>query len=218
MALIIALILGGILLGLWSLDAGAAGAYDRQVRARRAGEDEFDRLYTDPELEKTLREFIDDEDTYEQVREAVSTALKGVSSWHTWTGLLSTRQREYYMLNKDKDRKEARKRMERDHITALDVLLAQRGKISLDGAHYGYKAYLGNDAKGYRKALYEYAERIMTIAHQNGCTAKLVCMEHSGFRYVWEGSSASTWPTASFKPFDRKLIEDKFAGVKLEDL
>ena len=97
-----------------------------------------------------------------------------------------------------------------DKAIALDVLLANRGKIANLRTTFGYRAFLNSNDKELKKAFFEYAGRIMTLVNQNGIPVNLV-YKYDGRSsvYVWEGSQGDRFygrPYEKREHFDCRLI------------
>jgi hypothetical protein len=188
----LALIFGAILLCRVLGDKAGTAAYDRQRDARQKQEAEWEAKYTDRSLEYRLTTFIEDPRNSEAVRNEVIPALKEMIANHgdqpLWTYIINGGVVPFDL--------------------ALDIMLANRGKISNNTAHWGFEAH--NKMAGYARC-----EWIRDTLQKQGVYATPLYIKEVGYRpaeYVWEGSPASHPYSHDQRPmlrFEDALIEPK---------
>jgi hypothetical protein len=227
MALMLALIFGAILLCRVLGDKAGTAAYDRQRDARQKQEAEWEAKYTDRSLEYRLTTFIDDPRNYEAVRDEVIDALKEMgakqdAAW-SWSyeingGFTLTASQE--TMNYIRTHHITKKLTKKDHEKigsnvsfynklALDIMLANRGKISNNTAHWGFEAH--NKMAGYARF-----EWIRDTLHKQGVNVTPIYLKARGCfkdEFGWEGSHYSHshpdpyYDTRSFTGFSAAIAE-----------
>ena len=187
MSLILALVLIAIVLCKVGSDKSKAAAFDREKSKRDSIISDWEDLYVDKDLEARLERCIADERNYTAVREEISKVL---STMEHWRYLLDGD----FVLNESQivgvvNHKQAREILRKNQTIALDIMLANRGKISMLAATFGYKAYVRNGTRDLRESAYEYAETILKLMRLQGAKVKLYYHQHLAKEaYYWEGT------------------------------
>lgn len=187
MSLILALALIAIVLcKVWN-DKSKSTAFDREKSKRDSIISDWEDLYVDKDLEARLERCIADERNYAAVREEISKVL---STMEHWRYLLDGD----FVLNESQivgvvNHKQVREILRRNQTIALDIMLANRGKVSMLAATFGYKAYVRNGTRDLKESAYEYAETILKLMRLNGAEVKLYYHQHLAKEaYYWEGT------------------------------
>ena len=210
MELVIAIILIVILLFRIYPSKKASSEYDKQAKTRKEQTSQFKQQYTSDELERSFRGFISDERNCQQVVDKVNDALRGINYEYLWTGILNDSQL------RDTPKSQYQKMYEQmlaNREIAMDVLLAERGKIASIRTAFGYRAFLNSSNKELKKACFEYAERIMSIINKDrGNDPVMLVYKFNGRNsvYVWDGSQGDKQygrPYEKRMTFDRALLE-----------
>lgn len=209
MSLIIALVLIAIILCKVGSEKSKIAEYDREKSRQDKIVSDWERLYVDRDLEQKLRLCIADERNYDAIREEVSKVLSTMEHWHY---LLDGD----FVLNESQlcgtaSYKWAREAMDRNQTIALDIMLANRGKVSRMAVTFGYKAYLIHGSLDLRESAYEYAETILNLLRHRGATVGLYYYRGlADEAFYWEG----THPYHRHNPsggeylleFDKKML------------
>lgn len=209
MSLILALVLIAIVLCKVGNDKSKAAAFDREKSKRDSVISDWEGLYVDKDLEARLERCIADERNYTAVREEISKVLLTMEHWRY---LLDGD----FVLNESQivgaiNHKQAREILRRNQAIALDIMLANRGKVSMMAFTFGYKAYVRNGTRDLQESSYEYAETILKLMRLQGAKVKLYYHQHLAKEaYYWEG----THPQHQNNPangehmldFDRRII------------
>lgn len=195
MALIIAIVLI-VIVGIKVADDKARTRQYKNESAKRFKQhDEWVSLHVDSELESRLNSFISNKDNYNAVWEEVSATFKKLEHWKNFTK---------FSLLKDKK-------------IVLDIMLANRGKVSFDAAVFGYRAYLSSESDMLKKSQFELVEWIRDTLNQKGADVDLI---YSGVGdslvpadcYYWIGTMSSLplvgeTTVQRFKKFSKELIK-----------
>lgn len=187
MSLILALVLIAIVLCKVGSDKSKTAAFDREKSKRDRIISKWESLYIDKDLEIKLERYIADERNYTAVREETSKVL---STMEHWRYLLDGN----FVLNESQivgavNHKQACEILRKNQTIALDIMLANRGKVSMLAATFGYKAYVRNGTRDLRESAYEYAETILKLMRLQGAKVKLYYHQHLGEEaYYWEGT------------------------------
>lgn len=209
MSLILALVLIVIVLCKVGKDKAKSTAFDREKDKQDKVVSEWESLYVDKDLEIRLERYIADERNYVAVREEISKVLSTMEHW-------------CYMLDGDfalnesqivgaVNHKQAREILRKNQAVALDIMLANRGKISMLASAFGYKAYVLHGSRNLRESAYEYAEAILKLMRLQGAKVKLYYHQYLGEEaYYWE----ETHPQHQNNPsrgermleFDRRIL------------
>lgn len=209
MSLILALALIAIVLCKVGNDKSKAAAFDREKSKRDSIISDWEDLYVDKDLEARLERCIADERNYTAVREEISKVL---STMEHWRYLLDGD----FVLNESQivgavNRKQACEILRKNQTIALDIMLANRGKVSMMAATFGYKAYVRNGTRDLRESAYEYAETILKLMRLQGAKVKLYYHQHLAKEaYYWEGTHPQHQNNPSngerMLEFDRKKV------------
>lgn len=208
MSLIIALFLIVIILCTISGEKSKAAAFDRSAREQDRIVADWEDLYVDRDLEARLQLCIADEYNYAAVREEVSKVLSTMKHWrYLLDGDFALNESQIYGAA---NYKRAYERMRDNKEIALDIMLANRGKVSVMAAAFGYKAYMSGPRE-LKESAYEYAETILKLMRQHGAEVNLYYHGYLGSEtYYWE----ETHPLHKNDPakyevkfsFDREII------------
>lgn len=209
MSLILALALIAIVLCKVGNDKSKAAAFDREKSKRDSIISDWEDLYVDKDLEARLERCIADERNYTAVREEISKVL---STMEHWRYLLDGD----FVLNESQivgavNHKQACEILRKNQTIALDIMLANRGKVSMMAATFGYKAYVRNGTRDLRESAYEYAETILKLMRLQGAKVKLYYHQHLAKEaYYWEGTHPQHQNNPSngerMLEFDRKKV------------
>lgn len=187
MSLILALILIAIVLCKVGSDKSKAAAFDREKSKRDSIISDWEDLYVDKDLEARLECCIADERNYTAVREEISKVL---STMEHWRYLLDGD----FVLNNSQiagvaNHKQAREILRRNQTIALDIMLANRGKVSMLSSALGYDAYVKNGTLDLKESAYEYAETILNLMRLQDAKVKLYYHRYlAEDAYYWEGT------------------------------
>lgn len=208
MSVIIAVILIAIILCKIGSDRSKAAAYDAKKKETDDKISEWESLYVDKDLEKQLELCIADERNYDKVRAEVSEVLSKLEHWRFKLEL-------DFPLNMGQivgqsNHRQALEKLRENQAIALDIMLANRGKIAMMRATFGYKAYFLFGNRMLQEGAYEYANAILTILQQRGVPVKLCYRRRSGDdAYIWEGSlgyHGGGLPDEIYLPFDKSVL------------
>lgn len=205
MSLIIAIFLIVILLCRVVGDKSKSAEYDRRKRERDKLISEWESRYTNSGLEKTLRRCIADPNNYGAVCEEIFPILSNTNHWSYLTG-------GRFVLNEDQvSLSEDRRQLGKNQRVALDIMLANRGKVSSEAAIYGYKAYVYFGTTSLKESSYEYANMLLGILNNHSAELKLRYYRQMGSEsYIWIGSTADLRRTGldheAILPFDRDVL------------
>ena len=189
MSLIIALFLIVIILCKAGGEKSKAAAFDRRAREQNRIVADWENLYVDKDLEIRLKRCIADEYNYAEVREEVSKVLSTMEHWrYLLDGDFALNKSQIYGAA---NYKRACERMRKNQTIALDIMLANRGKISTMAAIFGYEAYM-DGPRELKESAYEYAETILKLMRQHGADVNLYYHSYLGSKaYYWEGTNPS---------------------------
>lgn len=209
MSLILALVLIAIVLWKIGKDKSKSAAFDREKNIRDSIISNWEDLYVDKDLEARLERCIADERNYAAVREEISKVLSNMEHWR-------------YLLDGDfplndnqilgwSNQKQARETLRNNQRIALDIMLANRGKVSTMAATFGYNAYVRSGSYDLKESAYEYAETILQIMRSRGAKVELYYHCHLAKEsYYWQGTHPRHCndPASGevLKPFDRETI------------
>lgn len=221
MSLIIALLLIFII-GMRVLD-DKVGVWQYEQRSSnwRAQHDKWVSEYVDEELESRIMAYISNRANANAIEAEVSPVLE-----------LLKHQRKYSQLTlyDDYDKKHYRcsydtymSRLRKDREFVLNILLANRGKVTSWAAVFGYKAYIHFENERLKTEQYEFVEWIRDTINTKGKSVELVYSGAGDSRspadsYYWVGTCRSM-PLPEevnpqrFKPFSRDLIENKITHI-----
>lgn len=209
MSLIIALMLIFIVCTLTTKDKIKSKEYEYRRDVERTAIEKWENLYVDKELENRLIRCISEKDNYVAIYDEVSKVLANMEHWKYLLDL-------GFPLNEDQiigasDYKQARKRMQESQSVALDIMLANRGKVSSWSSSYGYVAYVRKGTTLLKESYYEYAETILNILRSKGARVELLYIYNMGSEnYRWKDSFGDRFKNDDYttiKPFDRSLFQ-----------
>lgn len=206
MEVLIVMILGLLLLVICGVNRGEAVTCRTAGAERRQASALWQERFTDAALEQQLRAFIADESNHDRVRGEVERATKTLShSRYIRQGLQRDDER---LPSAPKAHAEGSEWMTQDRAIALDVMLADRGKVSCRSATTGYSAVLSPEYGQLNVAEYEFAEWLMQTLHRQNVMLSLKYQGGAAAgKYVWEGSPADAPdPDETEKAFSRELI------------
>lgn len=209
MSLILALVLIAIVLWKIGKDKSKSAAFDREKNIRDSIISNWEDLYVDKDLEARLERCIADERNYAAVREEISKVLSNMEHWR-------------YLLDGDfplndnqilgwSNQKQARETLRNNQRIALDIMLANRGKVSTMAATFGYNAYVRSGSYDLKESAYEYAETILRLMRYRSADVELYCYCYlADESYYWKGTHPEhrNDPTNGeiLLPFDREEI------------
>ena len=209
MSLILALFLIIILLCRIGADKSKSAEYDRRKSERDKIVSDWKSNYVDLDLETRLKRCIADEHNYDAVIEEISGVL---SSMEHWKYLLDCG----FPLNGSQvfgkpNYKQAIKAMQTNQGIALDIMLANRGKVSSMASAFGYDAYVHYGDKRLMESRYEYAKTILNLMHANSKPVKLYYyLEYGSDAYYWDGTHPNHRTDRSkgkvLLPFDENIL------------
>lgn len=187
MSLILALVLIVIVLCKVGRDKAKSTAFDREKNNRDRVVSEWEGLYVDKDLETRLERYIADERNYVAVREEISKVLSTMEHWrYILDGGFVLSESQVVGVVKHK---QAREILRKNQTIALDIMLANRGKVSMLAASFGYKAYVRNGTRDLKESAYEYTETILKLMRLQGAKVRLYYHQYLGEEaYYWEGT------------------------------
>lgn len=201
MSLIIALILIIVVCTLVFKDKTKSTMYERRREVEKTAVEKWESIYIDKELEKKLIAYIPEEENYTAVYEEVSKVLANMEHWKCLLDLgfpLNEAQ-----IGDEANHLQALEQIDENRRVALDIMLANRGKVSWYSSAYGYDASVIRGTRSLKEAQYEYAETILNIMRSCGAQVELFYINSSGSEhYGWVGSSLE------------RLKDDGFSSVK----
>lgn len=203
MSLILALVLIAIVLWRVGKDKSKAAAVDREKNIRDSIISNWEDLYVDKDLEARLERCIADERNYAAVREEISKVLSNMEHWrYLLTGDFPLNESQILGWS---NQRQARETLRSNQRIALDILLANRGKVSAMASTFGYKAYVRSGGYDLKESAYEYAETILKLMRAKRHCVKLYYYRYlSKEAYYWEG----THPQHRNNPFAGEVMLD----------
>ena len=176
---------------------------------------DFAEHYTNKQLEDAIRQAFSDDTQLPAIRNEVNMAFQQMESWRGERVVLCTSDFTYPKGKfTQKAYQKNTERMNRDRHLAMDILLANRGKVSSDSNGSGYNSYLNTEYQALKEQQYELVEWIQNTLKKQGVSITPVCVDKTGSRYyAWLGSFAAPDPPFATEtarlPFERHLIERK---------
>lgn len=176
---------------------------------------DFAEHYTNKQLEDAIRQAFSDDTQLPAIRNEVNMAFQQMESWRGERVVLCTSDFTYPKGKfTQKAYRENTEQMYRDRRLAMDILLANRGKVSSDSNGSGYNSYLNTEYQALKEQQYELVEWIQNTLKKQGVSITPVCVDKTGSRYyAWLGSFAAPDPPFATEtarlPFERHLIERK---------
>lgn len=215
MAIIIAVFLIAVLLYMVLKDKAGEHRYNNAKKEYDASTDGFDALYTDPQLEDSILACFDNSAGLPELHREIACAFCQMSRWKGTHLLLHTSEFSYKAKFTKREFDSQYKQMCGDRKIALDILLANRGKVSHEAAWLGYKSYVVQQYTDSMQLLkerqFELVEWICSTLDKQGVHLTPVYVCDAARRvYGWRGSKLAPekqWGTATVKPFDHSLIE-----------
>lgn len=170
--------------------------------------DRWNSYYVDKELEETLQSYINEPSNYEDIRREINPILSTMPSCR-------------YLLSYDfpindeqvyhrRDCRIARNEYEMYQPMVLNLLLANRGKVSSWAAMFGYPSYLMHGTVQLKEQSFEITKTISKLLAYKGIKLELTYGRKQGEfdgHYYWKGSFGSNAHVGSqMMPFDREIL------------
>jgi hypothetical protein len=207
MALIVVLVLIFIV-GVKALsEKGAEMQYNESKNKRDFERNAWLAANTDKKLEEELRKYIAHPDNYEKVVAEISPVFKSLEQWAKKGDYILVLHESY--MPTARKAKEHHEMVSRNRKVALDILLANRGKVSTDSAWWGYRAYLERDGYGadvLKKSQFELVKWIRDTLNKKGAHVELVCPLDRLSTYYWAGSQY--FINEKVVPFSEDLLRE----------
>lgn len=213
MPLIIAIVLILIIGFKVASDKAQTKQYEDKSANLRVTHDEWVARHVNHELESQLREFISNRDNSEAIKEEVSPVLEKLEHWANYANLSPYDDSQGKSVQYTKAYRET---IRHGRKVILDILLANRGKVSSDSAVWGYNAYLNSGNDTLKMSQFELVEWIKNTLNQQGYDVDLVYSGSGDSQvpsdcYYWVGTRnalplVGETNTHRFKPFSRDLI------------
>ena len=209
MSLIFALVLIAIVLWKVGKDKSKAAAFDCERNIRNNIISDWKSLYVDKDLEARLERCIADERNYAAIREEISKVLSNTKHWrYLIDGDFPLNESQILGLS---NQKQAYKTLRSNQRIALDIMLANRGKVSTMASVFGYNAYVRSGSCDLKESAYEYAETILRLMRYRSTDVELYCYCYLAEEsYYWKGTHPEhrNDPTNGeiLLPFDREEI------------
>lgn len=163
----------------------------RKIFERTVSDEAWELKHTDKELETQLLENMSDPSCFETIRSEVCSALAEMPAWADRKDCIFIR-RDLLPASKSKaDEKLCASTVIRERNIALDILLANRGKVSVKSAGFGYDSFSGTVHGGKCwDQVDELVQWIQSTLRSKGAEMELFCKRNgSGVKkYVWVGS------------------------------
>lgn len=200
MSLIIAVIGIIVFLAIVIPESAKSSAYDREMNQMRASKEAFKEMYSDLEFESQLLHAITSSDNYDAVYAEVLPILEKTEYWNHFT---QETLKPWALDNRD---------------IILDIMLANRGKVSYLSCTFGYTANIAyNDHFEPKEKMFEYVELLQSLLKKRGVHLGLIYYRKiSGFKdegYAWNGSGkaldARDDSAYTTMPFSKDLLSLK---------
>lgn len=218
MSIIIVLILVLAIGYLGLRDKKGERKYQRETEERKSISDDFNRKFVDKRLEESISIAFENEESATAIKEEVHQALKHINSWN---GYSLTLTRSDCARLKGWKQKQAERKLNGDRELALNIMLANRGKVSSRSATHGYETYFILD--GHSKAKLQQFELVEwitnTLEKQGVHVTPIYKFAYGTSVYGWLGSFAvpndKPMDTIRYeiKPFVRALIEQPVVDI-----
>ena len=188
MSLILALVLIAIVLYKVGKDKTRAAAFDREKSKRDAIASDWADLYVDKDLETVLERCIADERNYAAVHDEISRVLLTMEHWrYLLNGEFALNESQISGMT---NYKQAHKILRKNQTIALDIMLANRGKVSMMASVFGYNAYVKSGNRDQKDGAYEYADTILKLMQLKDPNLKLYYYSYLAKEaYYWEGAN-----------------------------
>lgn len=214
MAIIIAVFLASVLLYKVLKDKAGEHKYNNAKKEYDASADKFDALYTSCQLEDSILASFDDTTRLPEIHKEIDLALNQMVHWKDAQLLFHTSEFSFKTKFTKKEFDAQYKKMREDKKIALDILLANRGKVSHEATWLGYKSYVVQQYTDSMQLLKERQFELVdwicsTLAKQSIHLTPVYVCDAARRVYGWRGSKLAPekqWGTAIVKPFDRSLI------------
>lgn len=198
--------------------------YNAQKKEWQDGTARFDELYVDKSIEEAIRAMFDDKSKLGDIHKEVDLAMGEMEHWRGSHIYLNPTEFVYKNGKfTQKAYKDFSRMMERDRQVALDIMLANRGKVSKNASLSGYDTYICTDYSEYKQQLkekqFELVAWIQKKLERQGVRLSpvYVCSDAACTkRYAWLGSHYAPDPpfgTATYKPFQHSLVEPPRAAI-----
>lgn len=223
MALVVAVILIIFVLGKMAVEKGGEYEYEQKKQEREKISSAFEEKYVDKLLEDQLWDYVRDERNFDAVAKEMYAAFAEMEHFKDVNVLLLNKGCIDYSLSKKKIEEQTDLMIDNQQL-AVDIMLANRGKISTYVSIFGHEAHIYPDGSSelFKYRAFELIEWIRDTLKKQGVVAVPVYIKQNdtmvdrGGKYCWKGSSeevfARTFPdelTYTILPFDRSLIEKK---------
>lgn len=214
MAIIIAVFLVAVLLYKVLKDKVGEHKYNDAKKEYDTSTGRFDALYTNPQLEDSILASFDDTTRLPEIHREISFALDQMKHWTDVQVLLHTSEFSFKGKFTKREFDLQYKQMCEDRKLALDILLANRGKVSHEAAWLGYRSYAVQQYTDSMQLLkerqFELVEWICSTLDKQGVHLTPVYVCDAARRvYGWRGSKLAPekqWGAATIQPFDHSLI------------
>lgn len=164
----------------------------REIWNHQVSDESWYDKHTNEALERSLRARMDDPSFYQEVLEEVLPAFRQMPSW-SYRNSIVIRADQLSAKMAKLNAKTRQNFIVRERNIALDIMLANRGKVSTTAANFGYdvfnRALSGTNNLDRRDEL---ARWIESTLRSQGVDIKLTCKQNEAGdkKYVWVGSYA----------------------------
>ena len=221
MAIIIVIFLLAVILCKILKDKAGEYEYTAKKREYDTLSSDFEAAYTSKQLEDAITAAFDDKDKVKSIHQEVDSAFQQMKSWNGVRLLLNTTEFSYRGKPSKNKFAEQEKQMFEDRKVAMDIMLANRGKVSIDAARLGYKSYVqfsyNSTVQNLKERQYELVSWIRDTLKEQSVELTPVYVEDVARRvYGWQGSRIAPlrqWGTVSCHEFTHSLIEPPDIGV-----
>lgn len=218
MSIIIVLILVLAIGCLGLRDKRGKRKYQRETEEIKSISDDFNRRFVDKRLEESISIAFESEESATAIKDEVHRALKQINSWNGYS--LTVTRSDCARLKGWKE-KQAERKLNGDRELALNIMLANRGKVSNHSATHGYETYF--ILEGHSKAKLQQFELVEWIADtlekQGIHITPIYKFAYGTSVYGWLGSFAVPKDRAmdtlyyEVKPFTKALIEQPVVDI-----
>lgn len=217
MPLLIAVVLGVILFSINRCDKARKTMYNRKVEIWEKEIESFLKTYTDESLEAVIRSCFDDVSKHDELRIEIDSAIQEMPAWKNRKLILHICDFTYQNKYTKKEFLIQNEQMKEDKKVALDILLANRGKVSIRAAREGYRSYVykesSTDTRELAMMQFEFVGWIRDALCKHETKLQPVFIKNSiGITfYGWLGSQAA--PCIPFAPeMERKSFTKDVLG------
>lgn len=178
-----------------------------QLRQEQEKFDRWNSYYVDKELEDVLIKYINEPANYKNIRREIDPLLSTMPSCdYLLSYEFPINDNQVYLR---RDCRVARNECEMYQSIVLNLLLANRGKVSSLSAMFGYPSYLVHGTL-LKQQSFEVAETILKLLAYKGIKLELIYKkdpEDFDGCYYWKGSFGGNTRTGSqVMPFDRNIL------------